>query len=86
MNIQPIGERVLIRPIKSEDRTAGGIYLPESAKEEKKEGQIVSVGEVKGLLRVGDKVIYGGYSSEEIELNGVKHVIVELKDVVAKII
>ena len=77
-------------PIKAEERTAKGIYLPESAKEEKKEGQVVSLGDFpkdkEVNLKVGDKVIYSGYSSEEIELHGKKYVIVELKDIIAKII
>jgi len=89
MKIIPLGERVLIKALKKEERTAGGIYIPESAKEEKKEGEVVAVGQLKDgkeiPLKKGDKIIYGGYSSEEIEINGEKHIFVDYKDILAKI-
>ncbi len=89
MDIKPMGERVLIRQHKKEEKTMGGIYIPESAKEERKEGEVVAVGQYKDgkdlpLMR-GDKVIYGGYSSEEIEIDGEKHLFVDFKDILAKI-
>jgi len=89
MKITPLGERVLIQQIsQTEERTKSGLYIPKS-NEEKKEGIVVSVGTLNNSqpipLKQGDKVIYGGYSSEEIELEGKKHLIVELKDIVAKI-
>lgn len=89
MNVKPIGERVLIKPTKSEEKTKGGIYIPESAKEEKKEGKIVGVGTYKDgkdlPVKVGDKVIYGGYSSDDFEIDDVKYVFVDFKDVLAKV-
>lgn len=89
MKIQPIGERVLIRQRKKEERTAGGIYIPDSAKEDRKEGDVIAVGQYKDgkelPLQPGDMVIYGGYSSEEIDLNGEKHVFIDFKDVLARI-
>lgn len=89
MNIKPLGERVLLKHIKqNEERTKSGLILPKS-KDEKKEGLIIAVGSMNNNalfpLKEGDRVIYGGYSSEELELNGEKHLIIELKDVVAKI-
>jgi chaperonin GroES len=89
MKITPLGERVLLKQQKqTEERTKSGLYLPKS-KDEKKEGNIVAVGtfaDGKPLpLKAGDRVIYGGYSSEEIEINGEKHLIIEFKDVVARI-
>ncbi|MBI5391316.1 co-chaperone GroES [Candidatus Woesearchaeota archaeon] len=88
MNITPIGERVLIKPAKEEDRTKGGIYLPESAKEEKKQGEVIAVGQYKDgkdlPLKKGDKVIYGGYSSDEVKIDGEKYLFVEFKDVLGK--
>lgn len=89
MNIIPIGERVLIKIDKSkEEITKSGIYLPKS-NDEKKQGIIVEVGSFKDgkplPLNKGDKVIYGGYSNEEIEIENIKHVIIEFKDIVAKI-
>ncbi len=90
MKVKPLGERVLLKQEeKKEEKTAAGIYIPESAKEDRKEGLVVAVGHFKDgkelPLKEGDKVIYGGYSSEEIEIDGVKHVFVDFKDVLAKI-
>lgn len=88
MNIIPLGERVLIKPAKKEERTKGGIYIPESAKEERKEGMVVAAGTFKDgkplPLKNGDRVLYGGYSSEELELDGEKHFFVDFKDILAK--
>ena len=89
MKIKPLGERVLLKQIKSEEeRTKSGLYLPKS-KDEKKEGIIVEVGTDKNgkplLLNKGDKVIYGGYSSEDIEIDGEKHLIIKFEDIVAKV-
>ncbi|RME77255.1 co-chaperone GroES [Candidatus Woesearchaeota archaeon] len=89
MNIKPIGERVLIKQEKQEEKTAGGIYIPDSAKENRKEGVVVAVGTYKDgkelPLKQGDKVIYGGYSAEDIEINEEKYVFVDFKDILAKI-
>jgi chaperonin GroES len=89
MEIRPLGERVLIRPKEAETRTKGGIYIPDSAKEEKKEGVVVAVGSYKDgkdlPLKKGDKIIYGGYSADEFEVDGEKHVFVEFKDILAKV-
>ncbi len=87
MNLKPIGERVVLKSVEAEERTKSGIYLPKS--DEKKQGVIVEVGELKEgkqfPVGVGDKVIYGGYSSEEFEIEGEKYLIVELKDILARI-
>lgn len=88
MKITPIGERVVLKPVKAEEKTKSGIYLPKGA-EEKKEGIIESVGMLKEgkpiPLNKGDKILYGGYSSEEIEIHGEKYLIIEFKDVIAKL-
>ena len=86
VSITPIGERVILKPVKSEERTKSGIYLPKA--EDKKEGIVEAVGSLKDgraipLLK-GDKVLYAGYSSEEIEVDGEKFLIVDFKDVIAK--
>ena len=90
MKIEPIGERVLIEQVKKEEKTVGGIYIPEEAQKERKEGMVVSVGTFKDgrqlPLQKGDKVIYGGYSSEELELDGKKYILIEFKDIVAKFV
>ena len=87
MEIKPIGERVLIKPIKKEEKTKGGIYIPGTAKEERKEGKIIAVGLYKDgkelPVKKGDNVLYGGYSSDEVEIDGEKYVFVEFKDILA---
>ncbi len=89
MNIIPLGERVLLKPTEKEKKTAGGILLPDAAQKERKEGIVVSVGTFKEgaslPLTKGDKVIYGGYSSEEFEVDNQKYLLVEFKDILAKI-
>ena len=74
MNITPLGERVLIKQTKKEERTKGGIYIPDSAQKERKEGTVMAVGMTKE-----------GNSHEEIEVNGGEYVLVEFKDILAKI-
>ncbi len=87
MAITPIGERVILTPKQGEEKTKTGIYLPKA--EDKKEGIITAVGTRKDggplPLTVGDHVVYSGYSNEEIELEGKKYVVVDFKDVIAKI-
>ncbi len=89
MKVVPLGERVLIKPIEHEEKTASGIYIPETARENRKEGEVVAVGTLEDgkemPLKKGDRVLYGGYSHEEIEVDGEKYVIVDYKDVLAKI-
>jgi chaperonin GroES len=89
MKIKPIGERVLIRIEKSkEEKTKSGIYLPKSD-DEKKQGIIIEVGfdkEGKKLpLNEGEKVLYSGYSHEDLEIENEKYVIVDFKDIIAKV-
>ena len=88
MNIKPIGERVLVK-VKKEEKTSGGVYIPESAQPENKEGYVVSVGTYEDgnelPLKKGDKIIYGGYQTDEIDVDGEKHIFVDLKDILAKV-
>ena len=74
MNIQPLGDRVVIKPLEAETKTKGGIVLPDTAKEKPQEGKVVAVGKGKVLdsgtvqapeVKVGDKVLYGKYSGNE---------------------
>jgi len=87
MKIKPIGERVLIKPLKVEEKTSGGIYIPEEAKEEKKQAIVEEIGRTKEgkdlPLKKGDKVLYGGYSSDEFEINNEKYLIIDFKDILA---
>ncbi|HII17522.1 TPA: co-chaperone GroES [Candidatus Woesearchaeota archaeon] len=88
MELQPIGERVLIRPVKKEEKTKGGIYLPDSAQEKRKEGEVIAAGAYKDgkdlPLKKGDRIIYGGYSSEELKVGDEEYVMIDFKDVLAR--
>ncbi len=75
MEIKPLGDRVVVKPLEAEAKTKGGIVLPDTAKEKPQEGKIVAVGKGKVLdsgtvhpleVKVGDKVLYGKYSGNEI--------------------
>ncbi len=75
MKIQPLGDRVVVRALEAEAKTKGGILIPDTAKEKPQEGEIVAVGKGKVLdsgsiqvleVKVGDKVLYGKYSGNEI--------------------
>ncbi len=88
MKIVPLGERVLLQPQEKEEKTKGGLYIPESAKEERKQGRVKAVGSKDGKnlpLQENDLVLYGGYSHEEFEIDGKKYVLVEFKDILAKL-
>jgi chaperonin GroES len=84
MKIKPVGERVILKTIPSEEKTKSGIYIPKS--EDKKQGIVEEVGQIKddkSGLKKGDRVLYAGYSSEEFEFEGEKFLIVEYKDIIA---
>ena len=75
MEIKPLGDRVVVQPLEAESKTKGGILLPDTAKEKPQEGKVVAVGKGKVLdsgtvqaleVKVGDKVLYGKYSGNEI--------------------
>jgi len=75
MDIKPLGDRVVVKPLEAESKSKGGILLPDTAKEKPQEGKVVAVGKGKTLengsvqapeVKVGDKVLYGKYSGNEI--------------------
>lgn len=93
-NVRPLYDRILIRPEEAEDRTAGGIYLPDTAKEKPLRGEIVAVGIGKVLdsgrlvepsVKVGDKVLFGRYSGTEIKVDGEEFIIVRESDLLGTI-
>lgn len=87
MNVQPLDERVLVKPIEEEEKV-GSIVIPDTAKEKPNMGKVIAVGtdeEIKKLIKVGDKVLFGKYAGEEIKIQGVKHLLVSRSDLLAKI-
>ena len=87
MNIQPLADRVLITPAPAEEKTVGGISIPDTAKEKPLQGTVVAVGEGKKdepmILKAGDTVLYGKYAGTEIEYDGEKYLVMRQSDVVA---
>ena len=91
MAIQPLGDRVLIKRLEAEEKTKGGIVLPDTAKEKPQEGKVVAVGKGKTVdgkqlsleLREGDKVLFGKYSGTEVTVDGEELLIVKEEDVLA---
>ena len=85
MKFRPLHDRVLIKVLDSEAKTAGGIIIPDTAKEKPQEGTVVAVGqgtdEKPVTLKVGDRVLYGKYSGTEITIGGIEYLIMKNSDV-----
>ena len=85
IKIQPLGERVLIRPLEEESRTSTGLYIPDTAKEKPQTGLIVAIGDEEDEIpvKVGQKVLFPKYTGTEIKLAGVEHLIMDASDILA---
>lgn len=95
LKVRPLDDRLVVEPLEAEDKTAGGILLPDTAKQKPQRGRIVAAG--PGKLRdngeraalavsVGDEVLYGKYSGSEVEVDGREFKILRETDVLAKIV
>jgi len=92
MKLKPLYDRVVVRKAEMEQKTAGGIILPDTAKEESQIGDVIAVGEGKLLengeirplkVEVGDKVLYSKYAGNEIEIDGEKLLVIREEDILA---
>ena len=87
MNIKPLADRVLILPAPAEEKTVGGIIIPDTAKEKPLKGEVVAAGngtkDEEMVLKAGDHVLYGKYAGTEVELDGTKYLIMRQSDVLA---
>ena len=84
MNIQPLGLRVLVRPIEQEAKTASGLILPDSAKEKPQIGEVIAIGSDEEIVvKVGQTVLFPKYTGTEIKVEGVEHIIIEDGDLLA---
>ncbi|MCK5776314.1 MAG: co-chaperone GroES [Bacteroidales bacterium] len=87
MNIQPLGERVLIEPLAAETKTASGIIIPDTAKEKPSRGTVLATGKTvdgKDLdVKKGDTVLYGKFAGTEVELDNKNYLIMEQADILA---
>ena len=93
IKLQPLADRLVVKPTEKEEKTKSGIYLPDTAKEKPQEGEVVAVGPGRTTedgkripmdLKVGDKVIYSKYGGSEIKIDDVEMIILRESDVLAK--
>jgi chaperonin GroES len=92
INLKPLSDRVIVRPLEAEEKTAGGLYIPDSAKEKPQQGEIVAAGpgkvgddgkQIPMEVKVGDKVLYGKYSGTEVSTGGEDLLIMRENDIFA---
>jgi chaperonin GroES len=92
MKVRPLHDRVIVKRVKEEEKTKGGIIIPDTAKEKPVEGKVIAVGAGKVLydgkrqplqVKAGDRVLFGKYSGTEIKLEGEEHLIMREDDIIA---
>ncbi|HFE52810.1 MAG TPA: co-chaperone GroES [Bacteroidetes bacterium] len=92
MNIKPLADRVVVRPLEPEEKKQGGIIIPDTAKEKPQQGEVVAVGpgkvdnngkRVPMEVKVGDRVLFGKYAGTEVELDGQEYLIMREGDILA---
>ncbi len=87
MKIKPLADRVLIEPAEAEEKTASGLYIPDTAKEKPQRGKVVAVGSGKKdepmELKVGDVVLYGKYAGTELSIDGKDYMMMRQSDILA---
>jgi len=90
--LRPLADRVVVKPVQAEEKTKGGIVLPDTAKDKPQEGEVVAVGPGRVLdngsklapeVKVGDRVIYSKYSGSEVKIDGDEYLIVRESDILA---
>ena len=90
INLKPLADRIVVKPAEAEEKTAGGIILPDTAKEKPVEGTVVAAGPgkvaddgkvIKMEVKVGDRVLYGKYSGTEVTINGEEYLIMRESDI-----
>ena len=94
MNVRPLGEKVLLKRVEAEGKTAGGIVLPDTAKEKPKEGKVIAIGDgrilksgerVKFQVRKGDRVLFSSYGGTEVKIDGEEYLLMSEDDILAVI-
>ena len=94
MNVKPLEDRIILKPMEAEEKTAGGIIIPDNATEKPQKGEVIAVGpgkvtdkgqKIEVSLKKGDKVLYGKYSGTEVTIDGQDYLIVRESDVLAVI-
>ncbi len=86
VKIQPLGTRVLIRPLEQESKTSSGLYLPETAKEKPQTGQVIAIGDDESIkVKPKDKVLFAKYTGAEFKMEGVEYLLIENNDLLARL-
>jgi chaperonin GroES len=94
MNVKPLADRVIVKPLEAEEKTKGGIIIPDNAKEKPQKGEVIAVGpgkiadngqKITMELKKGDKVLYGKYSGSEVTVDGDDLLIMRESDILAVI-
>jgi chaperonin GroES len=87
MNIKPLADRVIIKPVEAEQKTVSGIIIPDSAKEKPLQGEVLAIGngtkDEEMVVAVGNKVLFGKYAGTELEWEGEKYLIMRQSDILA---
>ena len=91
MKIRPLYDRILVKRIEEQQKTAGGLFIPDTAKEKPQEGKVVAVGSGKREdgkvvpldVKAGDRILFGKYSGSDIKLDGEEHLILREEDILA---
>ncbi len=92
LNVRPVGDRVIISALPQEEKSAGGIILPDTAKEKPQQGEVVAVGKgrigdngelIEMTVKAGDRVLYGKYSGTEVKIQGEDYLIVKESEILA---
>ena len=94
MKIRPLQDRILVKRVESEEKTVGGIIIPENAKEKPMQGQVVAVGNGKRLedgslhkpdVKIGDGILFSKYAGSEVKVDGVEHLVLREDDILGVI-
>ncbi len=86
MKIKPLGDRVLVKMVEGETKTAGGIFIPQTAQEKTQEGIVLAVGDDESInVKVKDRVLYDKYAGSTIKVDGEEQLIVKISDILAVI-
>ena len=92
MKIKPLADRVVVKPLPAEDKTKGGLIVPDTAKERPQQGEVVAIGpgrvsddgkRIPAEVKVGDKVLYGKYTGTEVDYEGTEYLIMRESDIFA---
>jgi chaperonin GroES len=92
MNVKPMEDRVIVKPLEAETKTSGGIIIPDNAKEKPQKGEVIAVGpgkvadsgtKIAMTVKKGDKVLYGKYSGTEVKVDNTDYIIMRESDILA---